>query len=134
MRERLSALIFLLAKHCPAAEKKPSEKALRDGERIKTMLQYIQEHYAQELTLTKIAASAAISENECLRCFHSMIGSTPIQYVKQVRIQKAAELLTSTDQKISDIGAECGFQEMSYFAKAFRELKGCTPSELRKKS
>lgn len=133
-RERLSRLIFLLAKHCPAAEKKPSEKILRNGERIKIMLQYIREHYDEELTLAEIAKSAAVSENECLRCFRSMIGSTPIQYVKQTRIQKAAELLVSTDRKISDIGAECGFREMSYFAKTFRELKGCTPGEFRRRS
>ena len=62
-----------------------------------------------------------------------MIGCTPIRYVKQVRIQKAAELLASTKRKISDIGAECGFQEMSYFAKIFRELKGCTPGDFRKR-
>lgn len=132
VREQLSRLIFLLAKNCPAAEKKPSEKTLRDGERIKIMLQYIQEHYGGELTLAKIAESASVSENECLRCFRSMIGSTPIQYVKQLRVQKAAKLLVSTNRKISDIGAECGFQEMSYFAKTFRELKGCTPGDFRK--
>ena len=132
VRERLSRLIFLLTKHCPAAEKAPSEKLLRDGERIKIMLQYIQAHYHQELTLSKIAGSAAISENECLRCFHTMVGSTPIQYVKQVRIQKAAELLADAGQKISDIGAACGFQEMSYFARTFRELRGCTPSQYRR--
>lgn len=132
VRERLSRLVFLLAKHCPATEKRPSEKALRDGERIKTMLQYIQEHYGEELTLAKIAGRAAVSENECLRCFRSMIGSSPIQYVKQVRVQRAAELLEGTDQKISEIGAACGFQEMSYFAKVFREIKGCTPKEYRR--
>lgn len=133
VREHLSRLIFLLAKHCPAAEKRPSEKDLRDGARIKTMLQYIQAHYAEELTLAKIAQSAAVSENECLRCFRRL-GCTPIRYVKQMRIQRAAELLTSTDQKISDIGTSCGFQEMSYFARTFRELKGCTPGEFRKRS
>lgn len=132
VRERLSKLIFLLAKNCPAEEKSPSEKTLRDGERIKVMLQYIQEHYDGALTLAMIAGSANLSENECLRCFRGMIGCTPIQYVKQIRIQKAAELLLSTDAKVSDIGAKCGFQEMSYFAKTFRELKGCTPGAFRK--
>lgn len=132
VREWLSRLVFLLAKNCPTIEKKPPEKTLRDGERVKAMLQYIQEHYGGELTLAKIAESASISENECLRCFRSMISCTPIQYVKQVRIQKAAELLSSTNRKISDIGEECGFQEMSYFAKTFRELKGCTPGDFRK--
>lgn len=131
VREWLSRLIFLLTKNCPAAEKRPSEKTLRDGERIKTMLQYIREHCGDELTLSKIAGSANLSQTECLRCFRAMIGSTPIQYVKQVRIQRAAELLAATRRRISDIGAECGFQEMSYFAKTFRTLKGRTPSAYR---
>lgn len=133
VREQLSRLIFLLAKNCPATEKKPSEKTLRDGARIKLMLQYIQEHYNGELTLAQIAGSANISENECLRCFRRMLSCTPIQYVKQMRIQKAAELLVSTNRKISDIGVECGFQEMSYFAKIFRTLTGNTPGAFRKK-
>lgn len=97
------------------------------------MLQY-SKHYNGELTLAKIAESVNLSENECLRCFRNMISTTPIQYVKQIRIQKAAELLISTDWKISDIGSECGFQEMSYFAKIFRELKGCTPGAFRHKN
>ena len=100
---------------------------------MKMMLQYVQDHYQEELSTAKIAQSAAVSESECLRCFRCVIGTTPIQYTKQLRIQKAAELLESTDEKVSDIGALCGFQEMSYFAKSFREMKGCTPREYRKR-
>ena len=130
-REGLSRLVFLLSGHRPAARRGPSEKALRDGERIKLMLRHIQEHYGGELTVAQIAGSAAVSESECLRCFRSMIGTTPMQYVKQLRIQRAAELLASTGARVSDIGAACGFQEMSYFARTFRELKGQTPSRYR---
>ena len=133
MREQLSKVILILFKNCLSNDKKPSSKALRDGERTKAMLQYIQAHYRKEISLLQIAESAHICESECLRCFRSVIGCSPIQYVKQVRIQKAAELLLRTDLKISDIGLQCGFQEMSYFAKAFRELKGCTPHEFRGK-
>lgn len=133
VREALSRLIFLLVGHRPVIRNKPSEKAVRDAERIKIMLQYIAAHYGEELTTAKIAHCAAVSESECLRCFRAMVGTTPIQYVKQLRIQKAAELLAESQQKISDIGALCGFQEMSYFAKSFRAVKGCTPSEYRKK-
>lgn len=132
VRNILSKLIFLLAEHHTSPQKSPSAKLLRDTERIKLMLQYVQDHYNEELSTAKIAQSAAISESECLRCFRSMIGTTPIQYTKQLRIQKAVELLESTDQKVADIGALCGFQEMSYFAKSFREIKGCTPSIYRK--
>lgn len=133
VREQLSRLILLLTQHCPAAEKKLPERALRAGERIKTMLQYIQRHYGEPLTLADIARSAAVSENECLRCFRRMVGASPIRYLKQLRIQKAAVLLRTTDQKISEIGAACGFQEMSYFARTFRSLKGCTPGAYRRR-
>ena len=74
-----------------------------------------------------------ISVSEALRCFHNTIGLTPIQYLKNYRIQQAAAQLQNTDRKISEIGNACGFQEMSYFAKAFREIMGVTPSRYRKK-
>lgn len=131
VREGLSRVVALLMAHRPPAREGPSEKALRDGERIRAMLRYIQEHYGEELTVAAIARSAAVSQSECLRCFKSTIGATPIQYVKQLRIQRAAELLASTGEKIADIGAACGFQEMSYFARTFRALKGRTPSQYR---
>jgi AraC-like DNA-binding protein len=132
VRNILSELIFLLNTHHFIPQNLPTEKELRDGERIKKMLQYVHDHYSESLDTEKIAKSIMVSPSECLRCFHSTIGTTPIQYIKQYRVQKAVELLGSTNLKISDIGAQCGFQEMSYFAKTFRELRGITPSEFRK--
>lgn len=134
VRGALSRLVFLLTEHRPALEKRPSEKSLRDMARIKTMLQFIQVHYSQPLTAAQIAQSAAISESECLRCFRNVIGTTPIQYLNQYRVQRAEELLLSTDWKITEIGGQCGFQEMGWFARTFRKLKGCTPSEYRKRN
>ena len=134
VRNQLSGLMNLILNRHSFPEKQPSEKALRDGERIKKMLQFIQENYAEELSVERIAKCATISESECLRCFRSMIGTTPIQYVKQFRVQRAAELLLDTELKISDIGAQCGFQEMSYFARAFRQVQGCTPGEYRRRA
>ncbi len=133
VRNALSRFLFLLHEHQGTAGNRLSDKALRDGERIKVMLQYIQEHYQEEISTTQIARSASISVSECLRCFRSMIGTTPIAYLKQLRVQKASGLLGTTDWKIAEIAAQCGFQEMSYFAKSFREIKGCTPSECRKR-
>ena len=100
---------------------------------MKNMMLFIQAHYGEELTVARIAASISVSESECLRCFHATIGTTPIQYLRQLRVQKAAELLAGSDRKISDIGEQCGFREMSYFTKTFRELMGCTPSRYREK-
>jgi AraC-like DNA-binding protein len=131
VRAALSELVLLLVGHLPSAAERVSEKAQRDGERIKLMLRFIQQNIDGELTVAEIAARAAISESECLRCFHDTIGIAPKQYVKRYRIQKAAELLTSTDGKIADIGARCGFLDTSYFTRAFHEVKGMTPGEFR---
>lgn len=132
VREALSGIVSRLVLQKPAQGKRISEKALRDEERMKQMLQYIQEHYEEEISMCQIAGSADISISECLRCFHDTIGVTPIQYVLQYRIQLAAALLTGTSEKISAIGMKCGFQDMSYFARVFRRSKGMTPSEYRK--
>lgn len=132
IRSALSELLFLLTAHQPAAGKPPSDKILRDGERIKRMLSYIEEHYPEDLHSSAIAQAAAISESECLRCFRSTIGTTPMQYVKQFRIQAASGLLLSTEFKIADIATRCGFQDTSYFTKTFREMKGMTPQAYRK--
>lgn len=133
VRSALSELVFLLGSHCPAEQMRPTEKALRNEGRMKAMLRHIQEHMQEKLTISGIAKSAAISESECLRCFRDMLGTTPIQYVRQLRIQRAAELLESTDLKIAEVGALCGLQEMSYFSKCFRDAKGCTPKEYRQR-
>ena len=132
VRAALSQLILQLSSHLPERTQRISEKAQRDGERIKQMLRYVEEHYSEALSTSEIAASAMISESECLRCFRSTIGVPPIQYVKQFRVQRAAELLSSTDGRIAEIGAQCGFQDTSYFTKTFRELKGITPREYRR--
>lgn len=132
VRSALSTLILKLLNYHPAVIQIPTEKARRDSERIKTMLEYIQENYQEPLTVAMIAGKAMISESECLRCFRNTIGSTPIQYLKQLRIQKAAEQLLSSNEKITDIGTRCGFQDSSYFIKTFREITGFTPSTYRK--
>lgn len=132
VREQLSHCICSLTDHYPPTQKQPSEKSVRDGKRIKIMLEYIHQHYNELISMKEIAESAAISVSECLRCFRSTVGITPVQYLIHFRIHQAANLLRTTDLKIIDIGAQCGFQDMSYFAKTFREIHGCTPSEYRK--
>lgn len=130
-RNAMSQIVFELVCHMPAAQPPTGSKAARDAQRIKVMLAFIHENFATELSTGRIAASAMISESECLRCFHSTIGTSPIQYLKQYRIQQAAELLLTSQDKVADIASNCGFQDMSYFTRSFRELKGCTPTQYR---
>lgn len=131
VRHGLSRLICILLSGSRHINGQPDERYLRVEMRMKDMLQYIRKNYAGEMKMKGIAESAMVSVSECLRCFRSTIGTTPIQYVKQYRIQKAAELLHSTAMSISEIGGQCGFSDMSYFSKEFRKAYACTPSEYR---
>lgn len=133
VREALTGLMVRLQQNLPAEQPAQNRRIQRDNQRIRNMLGYIQENYAQNLSVGDIAASASVSPSEALRCFHNTIGLAPMQYVTHYRVQRAAEALRKTDRKIQEIGADCGFQEMSYFAKSFRTVMGMTPSQYRKK-
>ena len=131
VRYHLTAALRLLITQCVSGKVKVSEQEQIASERMKQMLRYVEEHYAEELTVEKLADCVALSESACLRSFRQFLGITPIQYVKQFRVEKAAELLRSTRLKTGEVGLECGFSDASYFIKTFREIKHCTPREYR---
>lgn len=132
IRDYLSEMMLTLLEHIRTGQKNLVQRELRDAERIKQMIQYIHDHYDQEIKVQDIAQRAAISVSECLRCFRHTIGTTPIQYVRQYRIQKAAMLLRLTDTPVAEISQLCGFQDLSYFTRVFRETKGCGPAAYRR--
>lgn len=102
----------------------------RDEARIKQMLTLIHDHYEKKLTIEDIASSASISKSECLRCFHKMLHTTPIQYLKDYRLQRACDLLLSTSLSVTDIALSCGFTELSYFSRAFKEKYKISPTTI----
>ena len=126
VREALTGLMVRIQQNLPAEQPIQNRRVQRDNERIRNMLEYIQSNYAQVITVDGIAASASVSPSEALRCFHNTIGLTPMQYANHYRVQRAAEALRKTDGRIQQIGTDCGFQEMSYFAKTFRRIVGDT--------
>ncbi len=131
VRYRLSAVFRRINAHHPTLRCRRQQQDHISAERMKTMLRFIEEHYAEELPVERIAGSISVSGSVCLRCFRQMLGTTPTQYVKHFRIEKAAQLLLTTDRKINAIGMECGFSDLSYFTKTFREEKGYPPKEYR---
>lgn len=88
VRYHLSAALRLLSTQCVGGKTKVSEQEQIASERMKQMLRYVEEHYAEELTVEKIAGCVALSESACLRSFRQLLGITPIQYVKQFRVEK----------------------------------------------
>ena len=100
--------------------------------RVLDMLSYIQMHYTEEIHLEQIASSASLSPRSCLRCFKNIIGASPMQYIIDLRIRKARQLLIQTDLSILEISASYGFQGQSYFIKTFRQKTGTTLLKFRK--
>ena len=108
-----------------------SPKHAVDMDRLKRMILFIQEHFADRLTLDDIAAAADISARECTRCFQRSIGCSPMNYLNDYRLETAAEMLLSSADSVTEISENCGFSSASYFGKVFREAMGMTPKEYR---
>lgn len=100
--------------------------------RLKQMLDYIDLHYSQDIRLKDLAVHANISESEVLRAFRKVMGITPFQHITQHRLNHAASLLLSTDDKVANIAEKSGFSDVSYFTKVFREKYGLPPAQYRK--
>ena len=101
-------------------------------ERVSSFLQYIALHYGEDISLDTLAASANVSKSECLRCFQTVLHTTPYRYLTEYRLSKAAELLRQTSEPITAIAGKVGFSHISHFGKCFREKTGLSPSEYRK--
>lgn len=100
-------------------------------DRIQSMISYIQQHYQDKITLEEIASSAAVGTRECLRCFQKNIQKTPFEYLLDYRIERAENLLLTTNDSIVDIALQCGFSNSAYFCKVFKELRHITPGKFR---
>ncbi len=107
-----------------------------DESRTKDMILFIEQHFADKITLDDLASSVHISKSECCRCFKRALNLTPIEYLMKFRIFKAASMIQ--DQNIpsnsfSDLAFNVGFNNASYFNKVFKQYLGCTPSDYKRK-
>ena len=100
--------------------------------RLKQMLGFIREHYAEDISPVDIAAAAGVCERECFRCFKQELGTTPLSSLTDFRVRKAAELLRETDRSVTDIASACGFATSSYFGKVFRRRMNLSPLAYRR--
>ena len=98
---------------------------------VKPVLEYIEAHFAEEISLDDLSSAVGMSSKYFCRFFHSITHQTPMDYVNSYRIEQAALLLASTDIPVTQVGLECGFHDSSYFTKVFRRYKGVTPRQYR---
>ena len=105
----------------------------KSNDKIKLMMIYIHEHFAEKLSIAELAASAFLSQRECFRVFRECLNMTPVEYLNTYRLQAACRMLARGTEPMTVISHACGLGSSSYFGKVFREYAHCTPSEYRKR-
>lgn len=102
-----------------------------DSRRILKVKNYISKNYMDDLRLPMLASMAGMSASAFSRFFKLHTGRNISEYIIDMRLGYAARMLVDTSKSISEIGFDCGFNNLSNFNRIFRKKKGCSPSEFR---
>ncbi|MDO4305412.1 MAG: AraC family transcriptional regulator [Eubacteriales bacterium] len=100
-------------------------------DRYKKLVSYMEEHYSHPVSLQELADVISCNPQYLCRFFKEITGTSPVQYLIACRVEHACTLLEETTDPILDVSMDCGFDNVSYFIRKFRQLKGCTPKEYR---
>lgn len=96
------------------------------------MVAYIDGHFEQKLYLKDLSAQFYINQVYCCQLFKKNLGKTFSEYMSELRIRKARELLKQTDMTIEEVAIEAGYVDYYYFNKVFKKHCGMTPTKFRK--
>lgn len=94
---------------------------------IGKVLSYMETHYDQPFDIDEITQKSGMSRRSFYRAFTDLTGKTPITYLLNLRIARAAHLLQTTDKNITETAFDCGFEDSNYFSRQFRKIIGITP-------
>ncbi|WP_438447587.1 helix-turn-helix domain-containing protein [Gorillibacterium sp. sgz5001074] len=100
-------------------------------EAVSRALRYMERHYGRIGGLDDLAAVSGLSRYHFLRLFRSATGTTPVEHLNKLRMEKAAVLLRTTDRTLDEIAAQVGFANGNYFSKVFRHWVGTSPGRYR---
>ena len=122
-------LLYALIPRLP--ERSLGQRPDRHLSTVRAMTGFIQEHYAEKITLADIARAGMIGERTVNTLFRKWFSETPLTYLTHYRLEKAAGLLESTDLPITEIALDTGFSDANYFAICFRKQFAMSPTEYR---
>jgi len=108
------------------------ERQRRTVDRLNPILEYMESHYTEQLSLGCLAQMAAMSPHYFCRLFKSLTGKSPTEYMNHLRLNKATLLLRETDLTITEIAVAVGFNDSNYFSRLFKKYKHVAPSQLLK--
>lgn len=102
------------------------------NESLKKAIAYIRLNYHLDISITNVAEYTGISERYLRGLFSQHLNLSPLDYLNQIRINKAVELLRNTEMSIKEVCFQCGFQSPQYFSRIFKQQMGVTPREMTK--
>ena len=103
------------------------------SDRIRSPILYIQNNIHRDIRVAELAEVQNICPEHFSRLFRSVTGVSPKQYILRCRMDHAAKLLHTRSTKIAEAALQCGFEDVNYFSRCFKKMKGFTPSEYRTK-
>ena len=101
--------------------------------RIIPAIDYINNHYTENVSAAELAELCLLSETHLYRLFKAETGQTPSDYRNSLRIQRACLLLKETDRSVGEISSELGFDSIYYFSRVFKKYTGKSPTKYIKK-
>ena len=110
-----------------------SDSRKRRLERLNTVLDYIQSNYTKQISNRELADIIHLSEDRFNHLFKESMGMPPLQYMNEVRMKKAMNLLKRKEGTVVEIADSVGFTDYNHFGRQFRRYYGCAPSEILKK-
>ena len=109
------------------------EEMTRYLQELLPVTRYIEEHFAEQISMTVMAEMAGHSATHFNRRFKQLLRVTPTAYLRSVRVQAAQSLLTTTSRSLSEIAINVGYADQSHLTRRFREVTGMTPAAWRKR-
>ncbi|MEK8127935.1 response regulator [Paenibacillus filicis] len=102
-----------------------------DHKEMKRAVQYMQEHFHKDLNMTIVSNHVSLNYSYFSQAFKEYTGESFLSFLKKLRIDKARELLDTTEYKIYEISEMTGFENTKHFSRVFKELEGVSPQEYR---
>lgn len=121
-----------LLRSCPGELSADNGSHLRNNAYVQAILNFVNDHYNEPLTISMIAKEVSLSASECCRLFKRVTGDTIFSYLQTYRLSKSVTLLKDSSLPISQIAYETGFCSTSYFIEVFKKKLNTTPLRYRK--
>lgn len=122
---------ILFQKELYTINSEADKRSLKKATQLKAVLEYIENHFSEEITLEAMSRMAGMSPKYFCRYFKTFLHKTPIEYLNHKRIEQACYELNVLDHSVTEVGYNCGFHDTSYFIRIFKKYTGITPKQMK---